>query len=107
MIAANAAKTYDVQADVFGNRIAPDLIGPAQAVDLELAPDEGHFHNARMLHISGPNTSLHRRYGDALRCVPARVARHIHAWSRDHKIYPLRGEDCTGGCSRDTLVAAH
>lgn len=106
-VGLEAYRAVDAQANVFGNEIAPDLIDPAQAVDLELAPGECHFHDAWTLHGSSPNTSPNRRCGYTMRYMPANVVHHARGWSRDHKIYLLRGEDRTGGRNRYTPVPAH
>ena len=73
------------------------MIDTSKAVDLELEPGECSVHDAWTLHGSSLNTSPNRRCGYTMRYMPANVVHSATGWSKDHKIYLLRGEDRTGG----------
>lgn len=88
----------DMAQHVFHAEIKRELIDEDEAVDLELAVGECHFHDAWTVHSSIPNTSAQRRCGYTMRYMPANVHFGGDAtWQRNHRIYLLRGEDRTGG----------
>lgn len=72
-------------------------VDEAQAVDLELAVGECHFHDAWTVHGSTPNRSDRRRCGYTMRYMPADVHFQPGDWSSKHQIYLVRGQDRTGG----------
>lgn len=92
-----AYKSVDRKDNVFHARIPEEMIDEARSVNLELAIGECHFHDAWTIHGSNPNHSTKRRCGYTMRYMPADVVLHREGWNQDHKIYLLRGEDCTGG----------
>lgn len=103
-VALDAYHSVDRQANVFQNELAPEQVDATRAVDLELAPGECHLHDAWTVHGSSPNTSPQRRCGYTMRYMPANVVHHATGWSKDHKIYLLRGQDRTGGRNAYTPV---
>jgi ectoine hydroxylase-related dioxygenase (phytanoyl-CoA dioxygenase family) len=92
-----AYEPVDRSTNVFHARIKPELIRESEAVDLELAVGECHFHDAWTIHGSNPNNSSKRRTGYTMRYMPANVVLKREGWNSDHRIYLLRGEDQTGG----------
>lgn len=104
--AIDAYQPVDKQKNVFHSRIPPELIDESQAVDLELAVGECHFHDALTIHGSNPNPSPKRRCGYTMRYMPANVALRREGWNKSHRIYLLRGEDRTGGQNEYTPVPA-
>ncbi len=104
--AIDAYQPVDRKDNVFHARIPPELIDESQAVDLELARGECHFHDAWTIHGSNPNHSTLRRCGYTMRYMPAHVVLHREGWNKDHRIYLLRGKDRTGGNNEYTPIPA-
>lgn len=102
--AIDAYQPVDRQENVFSSRIPPELLDESQAVDLELARGECHFHDAWTIHGSNPNHSTLRRCGYTMRYMPAHVVLHRDEWNKTHRIYLLRGQDQTGGKNEYTPV---
>ena len=102
-----AYQAADQADNVFTNALPEGQVDTSRMLDLELWPGECHFHDAWTVHGSSPNTSPERRTGYTMRYMPASVVHHAQGWSRDHKIYLLRGEDRTGGRNHYTPVPAY
>jgi ectoine hydroxylase-related dioxygenase (phytanoyl-CoA dioxygenase family) len=87
----------DQRENVFDSEIEGGQFTEADAVDLELAPGECHFHDAWTIHGSRANHSERRRCGYTMRYFPAHVVFHPRDAKDTHKVYLARGEDRTGG----------
>lgn len=94
--AIDAYIPVEKEKNVFATRIPKQFIDEEQAVDLELAIGECHFHDAWTIHGSNPNHSTKRRCGYTMRYMPATI-KHYPAPNSAHRIYLVRGEDRTDG----------
>jgi hypothetical protein len=95
--AVESYKPVDRETNLFPIELPAEQMDESQAVDLELARGECHFHDAWTIHGSSPNHSALRRCGYTMRYMPAHVVLTRADWNRDHRIYLLRGQDRTGG----------
>lgn len=106
-VTLEAYQAADKGTNVFGNALSADQMDVNRALDLELWPGECHFHDSWTVHGSSPNVSPNRRCGYTMRYMPASVVHHATGWSKDHKIYLMRGEDRTGGQNHYTPIPEH
>jgi hypothetical protein len=95
----------DLNTSVFWIEIKKGQFDEAQAVPLELEPNQATLHDARLIHGSRANTSNVRRCGYTMRYISTRV-KFNHAKHGDgHNIYLARGRDHAGNRYADPTVS--
>jgi ectoine hydroxylase-related dioxygenase (phytanoyl-CoA dioxygenase family) len=82
----------DIERNIFGSQIKPELIDESRAVYFELQPNECSLHEARLIHGADANTSDHRRAGYTMRYFPTSSQVYPER-NPGHKLWLARGRD--------------
>jgi ectoine hydroxylase-related dioxygenase (phytanoyl-CoA dioxygenase family) len=85
--------TYDKANMLTRGQTITEGIDEAKAVDIVLKPGEMSLHNVRIAHASGPNRSVDRRIGIAIRYMPPQTHQQLAEWDSAALV---RGEDQYG-----------
>jgi hypothetical protein len=98
-------ESADLNTNVFWIQIKSGQFDPAQAVALELGPNQASLHDGRLIHGSAPNTSNIRRCGYTMRYMSTRVKFNHEKYGDAHQIYLARGRDHAGNRYADPAVS--
>lgn len=86
--------------EVFPIEIKPSQMNDADAVDIDLQPNEASIHHGKIIHGSNPNTGTMRRAVLTVRYFPTTVKftpeNHPHFRAAKFNIYLARGRDHAG-----------
>jgi phytanoyl-CoA dioxygenase PhyH len=92
---------------VFDEELDPTCIDPAQAVPIELEPNQCSIHAATLVHGSEANLSPKRRCGFTMRYISTAVRFNHEEVGDRHQIYLARGVDRAGNVYADPAVPNH
>ncbi|GAA2033556.1 hypothetical protein GCM10009839_37480 [Catenulispora yoronensis] len=101
------ARTYRSVGDpdsVFAEELDPACVDEADAVPIELAPNECSIHASTLIHGSRANVSSRRRCGFTMRYISTDVRFNHEEVGDRHQIYLARGVDRAGNQYADPTV---